>query len=115
MQENNKENRNPLNKIKQPPPKLTFAEKREGKEAIESLFLNDESKKTIHKVTSRYIWWIGHATLIVVLFVITIRAYHFLAPECWKWISPDGIKALDNVIIGVFAGLIARVFPTNRK
>lgn len=105
---------NLLSKISQPVEIISESEKKVAQQEYKDLFLNDDSKKAIRRLSKHSILLFGYLTLVVVFLVVSVRVFHYIGPECYYWISPENIKSLDNLIIGVLAGLSARFFPNFR-
>lgn len=76
-----------------------------------ALGLTPESTKTIQTLVHRGIFWGGHVLLILFLLVLGSRVLHMILPDQWHWLNSANLKEIDQIILGLVAGLGARFFP----
>lgn len=76
-----------------------------------ALGLTPESTKTIQTLVHRGIFWGGHVLLILFLLVLASRVLHMILPDQWHWLNSANLKEIDQIILGLVAGLGARFFP----
>lgn len=70
-----------------------------------------ETTKTLQTLVHRGIFWGGHVLLVLFLLVLASRVLHMILPDQWHWLNGTNLKEIDQIILGLVAGLGARFFP----
>lgn len=57
---------------------------------------------------------------ILAICLIIIRAFHFVAPTCWKWLNQEELQALDKTLFsgaigGILSKYMSNIFNANKS
>lgn len=84
---------------------------RTAKKEENSLFLTQESKKNISKISSLAIEYIGKTLICLTCLIFTLRVAHLLIPSELFWIEKENLQIIDNLIILIFGGILSKFIP----
>ena len=68
--------------------------------------LYKENKKWhVHRIMVISLW----AMFIIAVTILSIRAVHFVIPDCWCWLSAEKLQNIDKFLFsGAFGGILAK-------
>ena len=105
-----------LDKIHANYPDTIFNKVNQKKAYEEAAWLfGKEAQQSFHKVSAWYVKILGFLLLAVIVSVLLIRVWHLLAPDCWNWLSESTTNKIDHILLGIFAGISARFFPSTKQ
>jgi len=76
--------------------------KKEKKKLFDDFDRGESYKTTIHRIVIIFMYIIAACFAVMVI----IRAYDFVAPDCWRWLSERQDHDLERI---VFSGIIISV------